>query len=61
MGQPKEMEWAIPSLVLTQHTNERARIEAECLRSSKSERSSGGIKQVTWTKRQNIKKGGRDM
>ena len=61
MGQPKEVEWAIPPLVLTQYTDERVRIEADYLRSSKSERSSGGIEQVTWTKRQNIEEGSRDM
>ena len=60
-AQPEEVEGVIPSLVLTQYTDERARIEANYPRSSKSERSLGGIEQVTWTKRQNTEEGSRDM
>ena len=60
-AQPEEVEGVIPSLVLTQYTDERARIEANYPRSSKSKRSLGGIEQVTWTKRQNTKEGGTNV
>ena len=60
-AQLEEVEWVIPSLVLTQYTDERARIEANDPRSSKSERSLGGIEQVTWTKRQNTEEGGTNV
>jgi len=51
----------IPSLVLTQYTNESLRIEANCPRSLKSEHFSGSIEQATWTKRQNNVEGSRDV
>lgn len=50
------MEGSISSLVLTQYIDESPRIEAEeanCSRSLKREHSLEGIKQATWTKRQN--------
>ena len=60
-AQPEEVERPIPLLVLTQYIDESPRIEADYLRSLKSECFSRGIEQATWTKRQNNVEGSRNV
>ena len=60
----EEMERPILSSVLAQYVDKSPSIEtkeANRPRSLKSEHSSKGFKQATWTKRQNTKEGGRDV
>ena len=45
-AQPNEMERPIPSLIPTKYIDESLRIEADCSKSPKSERSLGGIEQA---------------